>query len=295
MTEQAVREKVDLVLGAGGDGTIRVICSGLANTGIPFGLIPAGTGNLLARNIGIPLDEVAALDVAFDGVDKAVDLVSLQVDDRPPDHFAVMAGIGIDAVIMEGADAKMKKAVGSAAYFVSAAQNAKHPAMHAVIAVDDQPPIKRRASVIVVGNVGFLLANIQLIPGARADDGKLDVLVASPRTLRDWVRLTTRVLTRRRQPDSQLDRMTGRRVTITVEERDQVQLDGDTVGECNRLTAEVVPGALRLRVPKQLSELTTGNGQVNSATRSGRFHVPGAQAVSRAASAARSKLRRTPH
>ena len=294
MTEQAVREKVDLVLGAGGDGTIRVICSGLANTGIPFGLIPAGTGNLLARNIGIPLDEVAALDVAFDGADKAVDLVSLQVDDQPPDHFAVMAGIGLDAVIMEGADPKMKKAVGSAAYFVSAAQNAKHPALHAMIAVDDQPPIKRRASVIVVGNVGFLMANIQLIPGARADDGKLDVLVASPRTLRDWVRLTTRVLTRRRQPDNQLDRMTGRRVTITVEERDQVQLDGDTVGECNRLTAEVVPGALRLRVPRQLSELTTGNGEVSSKTRSGRIHVPDAQAVSRAASAARSRLRRTP-
>src|SRR4029453_8530394 len=63
MTAQAVRENVDLVLGAGGDGTIRIICSGLANTGIPFGLIPAGTGNLLARNIGIPLDEVAALGV----------------------------------------------------------------------------------------------------------------------------------------------------------------------------------------------------------------------------------------
>jgi len=294
MTEHAVRENVDLVLGAGGDGTIRRICSGLAHTGIPFGLIPAGTGNLLARNIGIPLDEVAALDVAFDGVDKAVDLVSLQVDDQPPDHFAVMAGIGMDAVIMEGADPKMKKAVGSAAYFVSAAQNANHPAMHATIAVDDQPPIRRRASVIVVGNVGFLMANIQLIPGARADDGVLDVLVASPRTIRDWVRLTTRVLTRRRQPDDQLDRMTGHRVTITVEERDQVQLDGDTVGECNRLTAEVVPGALRLRVPRQLSELTTGNGDVSSETRSGRVQLPGARAVSRAASAARSRLRRTP-
>lgn len=294
MTEHAVRENVDLVLGAGGDGTIRRICSGLAHTGIPFGLIPAGTGNLLARNIGIPLDEVAALDVAFDGVDKAVDLVSLQVDDQPPDHFAVMAGIGMDAVIMEGADPKMKKAVGSAAYFVSAAQNANHPAMHATIAVDDQPPIRRRASVIVVGNVGFLMANIQLIPGARADDGVLDVLVASPRTIRDWVRLTTRVLTRRRQPDDQLDRMTGHRVTITVEERDQVQLDGDTVGECNRLTAEVVPGALRLRVPRQLSELTTGNGEVSSETRSGRVQLPGARAVSRAASAARSRLRRTP-
>ena len=140
MTEQAVRERVDLVLGAGGDGTIRVICSGLANTGIPFGLIPAGTGNLLARNIGIPLDEVAALGVAFDGVDKAIDLVRLAVDDKPPDHFAVMAGIGLDAVIMEGVDPNLKKAVGSAAYFVSAARNANHPAMHATISVDDDPP-----------------------------------------------------------------------------------------------------------------------------------------------------------
>jgi diacylglycerol kinase (ATP) len=294
MTEQAVRENVDLVLGAGGDGTIRVICSGLAHTGIPFGLIPAGTGNLLARNIGIPRDELAALDVAFDGADKALDLVRLKVDDHPPDHFAVMAGIGIDAVIMEGADPKMKKAVGPAAYFVSAAQNANHPALHATITVDDQPSIRRRAHVIVVGNVGFLLANIQLIPGARADDGLLDVLVASPRSLRDWVRLTTRVLTRRPKPDNQLDRLTGRRVTITVDERDQFQLDGDTVGDCNRLTAEVVPGALLLRVPRPVHELTTGNGQVTSMAGSGRVHVPGAAAVSRAASAAKSRLRRTP-
>ncbi|HVD19925.1 MAG TPA: diacylglycerol kinase family protein [Propionibacteriaceae bacterium] len=294
MTEQAVRENVDLVLGAGGDGTIRVICSGLAHTGIPFGLIPAGTGNLLARNIGIPLDEVAALGVAFDGADKAVDLVRVRVDDQPPDHFAVMAGIGLDAVIMEGTDPKMKKAVGSAAYFVSAAQNANHPAMHATIAVDDQLPFRRRASLIVVGNVGLLMANIQLIPDALADDGQLDVLVASPRTLRDWIRLTTRVLTRRRQPDDQLDRLTGQKVTISVEERDQFQLDGDTVGECTTLTAEVVPAALQLRVPKQVGELAIGNGRVTTVSGSGRDQLPGAQAVSRATSAARSRLRRTP-
>src|SRR4029450_5819341 len=96
--------------------------------GVPFALIPAGTGNLLARNIGIPLDEVAALGVAFDGVDKDMDLVRLTVDDRPPDHFAVMAGIGLDAVIMEGADPNLKKAVGSAAYTVCGAEthNSRH-------------------------------------------------------------------------------------------------------------------------------------------------------------------------
>ncbi len=251
MTEHAVAEGVDLVLGAGGDGTIRAICSGLAGSGVPFGLIPAGTGNLLARNIGIPLDEAAALDVAFDGLEKEVDLVTLSVDGGPADHFAVMAGIGIDAVIMEGTDPMLKRTVGNAAYFVSAAQNARHPALQATIRVDDGPAFSRKAHVIVIGNVGFLQGKIQLIPNARADDGLLDVLVASPRGLRDWVRLTTQVLTRQKRTDRQLDRLTGRKVSIKVDGRDQFQMDGDTVGECSTMTAEVQPGALRLRVPRE--------------------------------------------
>ncbi len=250
MTAQAVHEGVDLVLGAGGDGTIRVICSGLAGTGVPFGLIPAGTGNLLARNIGIPLDEAAALAVAFDGLDKPVDLVALSVDGGPEDHFAVMAGIGIDAVIMEGTDPVLKRTVGSAAYFVSAARHARHPALQVSIRVDDGPTLTRKAHVIVIGNVGFLQGKIQLIPAARADDGRLDLLVASPRRVRDWVRLTTQVLTRQQRTDRQLDRLTGRRVSIKVDGRDHYQMDGDTVGVCSTMTAEVRPGALRLRVPQ---------------------------------------------
>ena len=253
MIERAVAERVDLVLGAGGDGTIRVICSGLAHTDIPFGLIPAGTGNLLARNVGIPLDESAALDVAFGGADKAIDLVALTVDDETSQHFAVMAGIGIDAVIMEGTNSDLKKAVGSAAYFVSAAQHANHPALHARIQVDDAEPLQRRAHVIVIGNVGFLQANIPLIPDAKPDDGLLDVLVASPRSAADWVRVTTRVLLRRRRGDAQLDRLTGRRVSITVQAQEPYQMDGDTAGECRTMVAEVRPGALLIRVPRAAS------------------------------------------
>jgi diacylglycerol kinase (ATP) len=103
--------------------------------------------------------------------------------------------------------------------------------------------------VIVVGNVGYLQANIPLIPDAKPNDGLLDLLVASPRGMSDWIKITTRVMTRQRRTDDQLDRLTGRRVTITVEESDQYQLDGDTVGECSSMTAEVQPGALNLRVP----------------------------------------------
>ena len=253
MIERAVSEQVDLVLGAGGDGTIRVICAGLAHTDIPFGLIPAGTGNLLARNVGIPLDESAALDVAFGGADKAIDLVALTVDDRTSHHFAVMAGIGIDAVIMEGTNPDLKRAVGSAAYFVSAAQHANHPALQATIQVDDAEPLQRRAHVIVIGNVGFLQANIPLIPDAKPDDGLLDVLIASPRSAADWVRVTTRVLLRRGRGDAQLDRLTGRRVSISVGEQEPYQMDGDTAGECRTMVAEVRPGALLIRVPRAAS------------------------------------------
>lgn len=275
MTAQAVAERVDLVLGAGGDGTIRVICSGLAGTGIPFGLIPAGTSNLLARNIGIPRDEAAALRVAFDGRDQAIDLVRLTADGGPEDHFAVMAGVGIDAVIMQDTNPDLKKTVGSAAYFVSAAKNANHPALHAVIRVDDRPPIRRRAAVIVVGNVGLLPSGILLIPDAKPDDGLLDVLVASPRTLRDWTRLVTQVLTRQQRSDDQLDRLTGRRVEITVEPRDQYQIDGDTVGECSTLVAEIDPGALIVRVPPLQRTLYTAGATGQRESGSGAESVPG--------------------
>ena len=285
MAQRAIEEGVDLVLGAGGDGTIRVVCSALAGTGIPFGLIPAGTGNLLAKNLGIPLDEAAALNVAFDGLDKPIDLVKVTFDDQASDHFAVMAGIGLDAVIMQGTNPDLKKAVGSAAYFLSAAQNAKHPALNTTIEVDDGAPMKRRAHLIVIGNVGYLQANIQLIPDAKADDGLLDVVIASPRGIRDWVRLTTRVLIRQRRLDDQLDRLTGRRVKITVDRPDRYQMDGDTVGECTSLLAEVQPGALLLRVPRLRREITAGPSAVTGDPSTNGASPPGTAPLAEAAPA----------
>lgn len=245
----AVDEGVDLVLGAGGDGTIRLITSELAGTGIPFGLIPAGTGNLLARNLGVPLDETDALRVALDGATTPTDLVRITVDDGLPEHFAVMAGIGIDAAILGNTDAQLKKAVGSAAYFVAAAQHVNHPAMEARIRVDDGPVLERRALVMVVGNVGFLQGGIPLIPDARADDGLLDLLVASPQTWRDKVALTAKVLTRQDRAEKLLDRFTARKVEIEIAEPEAYQLDGDSVGACLRVRFEVIPGALALRLP----------------------------------------------
>jgi YegS/Rv2252/BmrU family lipid kinase len=250
MTRRAIDSGADLVIAAGGDGTVRVVAAEMANSGIPFAVIPAGTGNLLAKNLGIPLDERLAMETAFSGRNREIDVVQVTVDGERVDHFVVMAGIGIDATIMQDTNPDLKRAVGSAAYFLAAARNANHPALHATITVDDREPIRRRAHVLVLGNVGFLQANIPLIPDAKPDDGMIDLLVASPRKPTDWVRLFARVMTRRDRDEEQLDRIIGSRIHIDVAEGDHFELDGDPAGECHTMTAQILPNALTIRVPR---------------------------------------------
>ncbi|NLT30599.1 MAG: phosphatase PAP2 family protein, partial [Propionibacterium sp.] len=249
MTAVAVRKQVDLVIGAGGDGTIRAICGGLAGSGIPFGLIPAGTGNLLAKNLGIPLDEQAALELAFEGTEHPIDLVSVAADGGEPEFFCVMAGIGVDAAIISATNPDLKKAVGSAAYFLAAAQHANHAPLTTTFEVDDEPPFTRVSSVVLIGNVGHLQGGIPLIPDAAPDDGLLDLLIASPAGPADWLNVVTRVMTRQRRTDKRLDRFTARRVRLVTERPDAYQVDGDTLGTARELVFEVHPGALTIRLP----------------------------------------------
>jgi diacylglycerol kinase (ATP) len=251
MTRQAVAEEVDLVIGAGGDGTIRSVADGLAHTGIPLGLVPAGTGNLLARNLDLPLEEVDAIDVALDGQQRPIDLVKITVDDRPAEHFAVMAGIGVDAMIMDETNEDLKDKVGSAAYFVAAAKALGRLPVRMTVQLDSNRPVRRHAMVCVIGNVGRLQGNLTLIPGASPDDGLLDLYIASPRQFRHWAKLALRLITRRPKKDDQVDQHTGKTVRITIRGKDNYQLDGDVVGESTTLFAEIQPGALAICVPAQ--------------------------------------------
>ncbi|HEX7209330.1 MAG TPA: diacylglycerol kinase family protein [Propionibacteriaceae bacterium] len=253
VTRQAVAAHVDLVIAAGGDGTIRVVADALANTGIPLGLIPAGTGNLLARNLDLPLEEVDAIEVALSGQIRQVDLVKITVDDRAPEHFAVMAGIGIDAVIMDQTDEGLKDKVGSAAYFVAAAKALGRLPVRMTVQLDGNRPVRRRAMLCVIGNVGTLRGNLTLIPGARPDDGLLDVYIASPRRFRHWVKIALRLMTRRAKKDDQVDQHTGTRVRIKIHGKDNYQLDGDVIAEATTLDAEIQPGALAICVPAVLA------------------------------------------
>jgi len=250
MARAAVAAGADVVVAAGGDGTVRVVCAEMAGTGIPVGIVPAGTGNLLARNLGIPLGHFQALEAVFRGQDRAIDVVAIDGDNLDPTRFMVMAGLGLDAAIMAGAPDSLKARMGWSAYFVAGLKHLRYPAVRVDIAVDDAEPVRRRARTVVVGNVGSLTAGIPLLPDARIDDGLLDVVVIAPRRFLGWFGLLWRVLTKHPRTDERLDRFTGKSVTITAAHSAPRQLDGDTVGSGTEIRARIEPGLLLVRVPR---------------------------------------------
>ncbi|MGA8851925.1 MAG: diacylglycerol kinase family protein [Aeromicrobium sp.] len=246
---EALRAGVDLIVAAGGDGTVRAVCEEAAKTGIAVGILPHGTGNLLARNLSIPLNTRDALDVVFDGQDKAIDLGAFGTDTGIDTSFLVMAGLGMDAAIMTGVNDQLKEKVGWLAYFVSGVKAARYPAMKVQIAVDDGEFKKFRARTVVIGNVGFLQGGIPLLPDAQIDDGQLDVVVLAPKRFLGWLAIIVRVMGRQKRTNDRLDRLTGHKVVIKAERPVPMQLDGDAVGEGKEIHAEVQPGVLLVRVP----------------------------------------------
>ncbi|HEX2176060.1 MAG TPA: diacylglycerol kinase family protein [Nocardioidaceae bacterium] len=250
MTHAALTAGADVVVAAGGDGTVRVVASELARTGVALGILPVGTGNLLARNLSLPLQMDTAMDVVLAGQDRAIDLVRMTGDDMDDDHFAVMGGLGLDAAIMQGAPDELKKRVGWPAYFIAGLQHFRDPAFKVEITVDDAQPVRYRARTVVIGNVGTLTGGIPLLPDAAPDDGRIDVVVVAPRRFVTWIRLVVRVLARRRVTDERLDRRTGRRVVVRAEHATARQMDGDVCGVGKEITATVEPGVLLVRVPR---------------------------------------------
>ncbi|WP_344775094.1 diacylglycerol kinase family protein [Nocardioides panacisoli] len=249
--EQAAVEGAELVIVCGGDGTVREVCAELAGTGIPVGIVPAGTGNLLARNLDIPLFIRAAIDIALTGQDRAIDMVAVSGDGIEDTHFMVMAGMGFDAAIMEGVNEDIKQKVGWLAYVWSALKALMFPAMRLEVSVDDGPFTTHRARTCVIGNVGSLQGGMVLLPDAAIDDGTIDVVLLYPRKFLSWIPLVLRVMSRRESNAGEsVARMSGRKVVVRATSEVPRQLDGDTIGLGKELTMECIHGRLLVRVPR---------------------------------------------
>jgi diacylglycerol kinase family enzyme len=245
-TREAVAGGARVVLAAGGDGTVRAVAEALVGTGVALGVVPQGTGNLLARNLDLPTDEATALDVALSGADRTLDVGRL----GDGTVFAVMAGAGFDAAMMRDAPDGLKKVVGWPAYIVGGARSLRRHRVSIRVRLDGGPWITDRVRTVLIGNLGKLQGGLELLPDAEPDDGVLDVALVAPRRALDWVVLLSRGLTRRSRPDRRMRTFRARRVEVRLARPQPRQVDGDVVATGDCLDVDVVPASLVVRVPR---------------------------------------------
>lgn len=267
-TLDAVSADVDLVIAAGGDGTVRLVAEALAEHGTPLALLPSGTGNLLARNMDLTLDDVEnSVRTAFTGRGRAIDLGHIEIrraDGSIDEHtFLVMAGLGIDAKMLAATDEDLKARIGWLAYvkaIVAALRETNTSRLQ--YRLDDGQLKRLRAHTVIVGNCGTLTGNILLLPDAALDDGRFDVLLLSPEGIGHWLQVLGKVFIEngivQRTPLKHLigqreikalNYVTASTMTVTLPTAQQIELDGDNLGEASGFRVRVRPGAITIQVP----------------------------------------------
>ncbi|HWU06048.1 MAG TPA: diacylglycerol kinase family protein [Streptomyces sp.] len=255
-TERAVREGAALVVVCGGDGTVRAAAEALAGTGIPLAVVPCGTGNLLARNLGLPVKPAQALAVALRGVPHRLDLGRIEGDGMPPAHFTVMAGAGLDAAMLESTSDRAKALLGWPAYVMAGLRELRAPRMRLTVGIDGARPLRRTGRMVLIANTGKVQGGAALVPAAEPDDGLLDLMILDPRGPAGWLSAVASLA--RRWPEGRTGRADGsppveyftfRHADIRFEEAQPRELDGDPVPPGRRLTAQVRPGALTVLMP----------------------------------------------
>jgi len=249
---QALTDGAGLVCPLGGDGTVRSVASGMVDSGVPMGLLPGGTGNLLARNLKLPVDDLeAALIVALTGRDRSIDVGEVTWDEDAPAVFLVMAGMGLDAEMMAGVDEGLKKKVGWLAYALSGAKALFRLGFAVRVTADAKRAVSQHARAVVVGNCGELTGGLQLMPDALVDDGRLDTVLAAPNSIAAWLALGLNFLSARRRGHPSLVHLVAERVDVATREPVEAQLDGDAVGARRRMTCTVRALALTVRLPTE--------------------------------------------
>ena len=270
---QALDRGAELVLAAGGDGTVRAVAEALRNQEATLGILPGGTGNLLARNIGLPYGSIEeACGVAFDGITRRIDIgvaTAEREDGERTEHaFLVMAGMGIDARMIATARPELKRRLGWVAYVESAFRALpRSKKVRVRFGIDDERERTAHVSTILFANCGTLPGNLELIPDSEVDDGLLDIAVVQPATVFGWLAIWRKItwenrvlrksaLGRRiirftnRAGRTQLSYLRGRAVTVRLEAPEPFELDGDGFGDVVGLYLTVDPQGLRVRVPR---------------------------------------------
>ncbi|MGW4358834.1 diacylglycerol kinase family protein [Streptomyces californicus] len=250
-TAEALRAGAELVVVCGGDGTVRAVADALAGTGVPLVLVPCGTGNLLVRNLDLPLSPAEALAAGLTGEPRALDLGRIEGDGFPAVHFTAMAGAGLDAAMLEATSDRAKSVLGWPAYVLAGVKGLRAPRMRLTVRLDGGPELHRTARMVLIANVGAVQAGAAPVPAARPDDGVLDLAVFDPRGAGGWLRAAGVLLGGGRGAGEgrAVEFHTFRRAELSFTRPQPREVDGDPVGPGLRLTAEVRPGALTVMLP----------------------------------------------
>jgi YegS/Rv2252/BmrU family lipid kinase len=238
---------IERLLVWGGDGTVRRCIDTLVaeEAKVDLGILPAGTANLLANALHIPIDLRGALDVALDGVPRPIDIGV--INGRA---FAVMAGSGFDALLIRDAD-DAKERLGKLAYVRAGMKHVSHSGVEVEIGIDGRDWFAGRAACVLVGNVGRILGGVEVFPDARCDDGVLDVGVLTADRRRDWLRVGARALVGRIDSSPFVEITQATTATIRLERKLPWQLDGGDRSPAKKFEVSVLPGRQTICVPSQ--------------------------------------------
>jgi len=245
--QRALDDGAELVFAWGGDGMVQRCVGVLAGSGARLAIIPAGTANLFASNLGIPQDIEEAVAVGLRG-----DRHEFDVGRFNGERFAVMAGAGFDAaMIRDSGDGGLKERIGRAAYVWSGSENLRSKPFRATIEVDGAEWYKGEATCILLGNVGKLVGGVEVFEDARPDDGKLEVGVVTAEGVLDWSRMMGRAVAGSLGDSPFTQTTKARDVKVKLSRKVLYELDGGDRTKVKSFKVKVEPRAISVCVPPQ--------------------------------------------
>jgi diacylglycerol kinase (ATP) len=242
---KALDAGAELVLIWGGDGMTQRSVDALAGSGVTVGLLPAGTANLLAANLGIPHKLAEAVQIALHGKNRALDLGTFEGE-----HFAVMAGAGFDATLVGGADRQAKARLGQLAYIRSGLRGLRDRTVGVEVTVDERVWYTGPASCVLFGNVGRITGGVPAFDDADPTDGEIEVGVTTASGPLQWARTLGRVAFGRSEKSPYVRMTRGRKFSVKLDAPLPVELDGGARGEAKKFAVRVAPAAITVRVPR---------------------------------------------
>ena len=243
---RALDEGAELIVAWGGDGMVQRCVDVLAGSEVVLAIIPAGTANLFATNLGIPSDIEGAVTVGLHGARRRVDLGRFNGE-----RFAVMAGAGFDAaMIRDAADGSLKERLGRVAYVWTGSENLRSKPFRADIEVDGANWYKGKASCILFGNVGKLVGGVEAFEDARPDDGRLELGVVTAEGLLEWGRMIARAAVGPVDKSPLAQTTKARSVKVKLNRKVLYELDGGDRTKVKAFKVKVEPDAVTVCVPK---------------------------------------------